>query len=74
MIKNNLGKNDKIIVDGGTDPNDQSRFCLGQIMNHERSNIIKKCRNHIGNGIELIRDSESSTGFNNFTVMTCALL
>ena len=66
MIKNNEGKNDKILVDGGTDPNDHSRFCLGQITNLERSDNITKCRNHIGHGIELVRDSESSTGFQQF--------
>ena len=60
------GKKTKLIIDGGTEPNTDSRFCLGQISNHKRTIDVERCRNCIGNGIELIKNAETTTGLKSF--------
>lgn len=42
-----------LTVDGYTDPSGQGRFCLGQLSNVHRGEVVERVRLHIGKGIQL---------------------
>ena len=42
-----------LIIDGGTDPSSEDRFCIGLLSNVNRDQVIEQTRRHIGKGIRL---------------------
>lgn len=42
-----------VTVDGYTDPSGQGRFCLGQLSNVHRGEVVERVRLHIGKGVQL---------------------
>lgn len=57
-LKNRVGEifnatKNAITIDGFTDPNSSSRFCLGRLGNVNRDPVIEQTRRHIGRGMKL---------------------